>query len=321
MLACTAALTVALALVYPPANSASDVLVVQAAVQQPAQPIALSMADDEVVLEEERQAQIDLAFGAARLGLIKARARVAKGRYDDAIAVALKARQALDTLPEDVDRSELVESLEQVVRQAEDARAKEANPSSAETNASDKNHTPVHQAGMSEDQAFRRDAQRYQHQADLTRAYKSDEADALVDVDKARRIPGEVFVYPSDWPAIVDRRRDHHDGIIWAGPEFANENGVVMRSVVYDVSSLIIEVPDFTNAPILDLTLQTQVAQDRQALRQYSQIFTGSANDLASGIPLLLFFGGVDDRHASPVPSRDRQADLMRIIDEVIRAR
>ena len=73
--------------------------------------------------------------------------------------------------------------------------------------------------------------------------------------------------------------------------------------------------PDFT--PIeFNPVASHRNALDRAALRWQSQIFRGRAEDLAAGIPLLRYFGGVDDMaYRGPKYSMERQRQIVELIE------
>jgi hypothetical protein len=82
---------------------------------------------------------------------------------------------------------------------------------------------------------------------------------------------------------------------------------------LYDIRDLIYVAPDFQ--PPMGVTVGEQLRNlfDREALRWRSEIFGGLPEDLAAGIPLLRYFGGIDDR-AGPRYSAERQQHIVDMI-------
>jgi hypothetical protein len=157
---------------------------------------------------------------------------------------------------------------------------------------------------------------------DERRAYKSDEADALLDTERSRRIPRSLLTYPEDWPDITERRKKYADGTIYKGEPFRGKDGQMRYTAIYDLRDLLVEVPDFTDAPEMDLAEEIRNVGDRAALRFQSEIFRGYAEDLAAGVPLLQFFGGVDESRIPPSHRayHERHEELLGLIKEVLEA-
>ncbi|MFQ5415055.1 MAG: hypothetical protein ACE5E6_11415 [Phycisphaerae bacterium] len=321
-------------------------LVVRAAVDQTG-PTAPSDVDR--MLQAERDAEVELAVGAVRLGLLKARVRVAQGRHADAVAVARRAMEAAKRLPPAVDTDKLIEPLRAVIADARARRAghrprpamslttipAQAGGSTTHASTAPQAATQPRQQAtpaappvgvpdgkrLSPADAAALDAARYALDADVQRGYKSDEADALLRVAEARRIPHGTLIYPDDWAEMTKRRAAYADGIIYAGPEFQDENGELKQTVIYDIGTLIVPIPDFTDVPEMNLETLTRDGADRAALRRASEIFTGYARELAAGIPLLNYFGGVNETRARPRIDEAARDELMRLVQEVIESR
>ncbi len=285
------------------------------------------------IVQEERAAEAALAVGVVRLGLLKVRARVAQGKLAAAVAVGEKSLEAARGLPESSDRASLVESLEAAIAVARSARAKvptEEKPALTLQDIGDAGgrNDPARPAtgyfpdwkSFSIEDAAQRRQQREAYRADLERTYRADEADVRARFGEARRIPSKILVYPDDWAELTKRRAKYDDGIIYAGPEFRTEDGELKRTVVYDIRTLLTDVPRFTGPPELDLETKNRSLADRAALRWSSEIFTGYAHELAAGIELLRYFGGVDESYGSPDQGEAERAELMRLVQQVLEA-
>ena len=158
-----------------------------------------------------------------------------------------------------------------------------------------------------------RDRQRLYYQDALRTAYKADEARLLVEADEARVAPHGVVSYPDNWPEIVAKRAEYQDGVIARSPSWIDQDGREWYVALYDIRDLIYVVPDFQ--PPMGVTVGEQLRNtfDREALRWRSEIFGGFPEDLAAGIPLLRYFGGIDDR-AGPRYSAERQQQIVEMI-------
>ncbi len=165
------------------------------------------------------------------------------------------------------------------------------------------------------DRLDRRDEQRLPYQAALDDVVKSDELRRRIEVDEARVAPPSWISYPGDWKERIGSRAQYEGGQIARSQGWTDANGREWYAALYDIHDLIYEAPDFQPALSLDPAEQTRITLDREALRQRSLIFNGGAFDLAAGIPLLRFFGGVDDYALrGPKYSREKQEQIVEMI-------
>ncbi len=155
------------------------------------------------------------------------------------------------------------------------------------------------------------------YQGALERAVKEDEVRVLVNADESRLVPDGEVAYPPDWPERTARRQAWAGGMVARTPSWRDKDGREWFVAVYDIHDLIYVPPDFLPGAhfrgIDAFTLQT--SRDREALRRRSMIFGGGAIELAEGIPLLRYFGGVDpfvDR--GPKYSPEKQAEIVKLI-------
>jgi hypothetical protein len=159
-----------------------------------------------------------------------------------------------------------------------------------------------------------RDDQRVYYQAALEGAYKDSETQALVEAAESRVVADGVVSYPPDWPEKMKKREQYRGGMIARTPSWTDQDGREWYVAVYDVRDLIYVPPDFTT-PAFNPLIAQRDALDRDALRWQSWIFRGGPDDLAAGIPLLRYFGGVDDTaYRGPKYSRERQQQLVELI-------
>jgi hypothetical protein len=236
----------------------------------------------------KQPAKRELSIQAIRLRLLGARARLVQERYDEAIAIAQESLAEIEKLPDSVMRARLIAQLEGVIMDAD---------------------------------TYLEDLERLRFQGALRRSYKADEVDALVDVEQSRRIPRRIMVYPEDWQALSSRRERYRDGIIYKGPEFRGENGELQQTIVYYIKDLTMPMRHFGAVGPFSLRDETRNVADRAALRASNDIFTGKPRDLAAGIPLLPYFGGVGETYLPPNRGEQEYADLMGLIEEILEGR
>jgi len=160
------------------------------------------------------------------------------------------------------------------------------------------------------------DRQRLHYEGALREAYKADEARLLVQADEARLAPVGDVAYPDDWPEKVGKRSRYEGGMIARSESWIDKDGREWYVAIYDIQDLIYVPPDFQPAFSMDLAEAERNAGDRQALRWRSGIFGAyDPADLAAGIPLLRYFGGVDDFAArGPKYSVERQRQIVEMI-------
>ncbi|MCA9244344.1 MAG: hypothetical protein KDA32_10340 [Phycisphaerales bacterium] len=152
------------------------------------------------------------------------------------------------------------------------------------------------------------------YQAELREATRRQEARRLTEVDEARLAPETEVAYPDDWQARVAGRDDN--GQIARGKSWTDGSGKERYVAVYDLNDLTYVAPDFQLNYGFDPYDDLRTALDREALRQRSEIFNGYASDLAAGIPLLPYFGGIGDPFVMRGPKYDarRQEQIVEMI-------
>lgn len=161
------------------------------------------------------------------------------------------------------------------------------------------------------------DQERLAYQDALRQTYKSDEVRMLVGADEGRVVADGVVSYPNDWPQRVEKRKKWADGVVARSPSWYDKDGREWYVAIYDIHDLIYVPPDFGLYSNFGDPRQAWTNElDRMALRNRSMIFGGNADDLAAGIPLLRYFGGLDpwlDRGPKYSPEKQREVvDLIR---------
>ncbi len=160
-----------------------------------------------------------------------------------------------------------------------------------------------------------RNNERLYYQAALEGAYRDSEVRELVGVDESRVIPQGEVSYPPDWPEKMKKRAQYEGGMIARSPSWYDKDGREWYIGVYDINDLIYVPPDFALPLSMDPRVSVRESLDRDALRWQSDIFRGSPEDLAAGIPLLRFFGGIDDYALrGPKYSLARQQQIVQLI-------
>ncbi len=160
------------------------------------------------------------------------------------------------------------------------------------------------------DSILRRDEQRWFYERALREAYLESEAERLLAADEARVAPDAEIAYPDDWPQKTARRARYRDGVAARSPSWVDKDGREWYVAIYDISDLTYVPPNFIPTEGVPLGRNLRDTLDRDALRLRSQIFSGYADDLAPGIPLLRYFGGTDDfmaRGGGHSPERQRE--------------
>jgi hypothetical protein len=166
------------------------------------------------------------------------------------------------------------------------------------------------------DAVLERDRQRVYYEDALRTAYQADEARLLTQVDEARVVPEGDVAYPDDWPEKAAKRAKYAGGEIARSQSWIDKDGREWYVAIYDIRDLIYVPPDFQPTATLDLVENERNAADRHALRLYSGIFHSYyPEDIAAGIPLLRYFGGVDDfEFRGPKYSVERQQQIVEMI-------
>lgn len=265
---------------------------------------ATDSSGGESLADEERSAHVDLTLAQARVELIAARKLLRADRGSDAIKKANRVLSLLRKLPSDVDASEFELQAEGILAKAKRVTGKQSatRGDAAALRERARNNQKPDKSGyhpgreIVDEQAIRtRSKERLRYEGALHEAVSEDEAARLTAAEEAR-LAGEVDVtYPDDWKDRIARRERWKDGMIARGPTVTGPDGKEWFIGVYDLRDIAYEPPDFSLPFGIHPAEEWRNQLDREALRWRSQIFNGYAEDLASGIPLLRFFGGTDD--------------------------
>lgn len=165
------------------------------------------------------------------------------------------------------------------------------------------------------DGVLARDNQRLYYEGALHTAVTANEAHRLTNVEEARLAPDGVVSYPDNWRQTIAKRARYADGEIARSKTWTDDEGREWYVALYDIRDLTYLPPDFQPTLTLDPGESLRNAEDRAALRLRSEIFSGYAEELAAGIPLLRYFGGVDDfAFRGPKYSYERQQQIVKLI-------
>jgi hypothetical protein len=163
---------------------------------------------------------------------------------------------------------------------------------------------------------LQQDEQRLYYEAALRKLYQTDEARRTVEAHEARVAPDGDVAYPDDWAQKSAAREKYRGGRVAKSDSWVDGSGREWFVALYDTRDLIYEPPDFRLPFSMFAGENLRDALDREALRQRSQIFNGYAEDLAAGIPLLRYFGGVDDfEYRGPKYNLQKQQEIIGLIN------
>jgi len=163
------------------------------------------------------------------------------------------------------------------------------------------------------------DHQQHVYDREINAALQQNRVNWLLSANEAAIAPfTESLTYPADWVQRVAKRARYRDGVIYEGRPFVGDDGQTYFTAIYDLADLVHPIPNFyATYPGSHREEYFQVT-DRLALQRRSQIFNGYAEDLAAGLPLLHFFGGIDHNAISTRTDPFQTARITRIIESFI---
>jgi hypothetical protein len=131
--------------------------------------------------------------------------------------------------------------------------------------------------------------------------------------------PSADLTYPADWPETTQRRARYRDGVVFQSQPFTGADGRTYTTAIYDLAELAHPVPNFYPYYSGDRQAEINAILDRQVLRERSFIFRGDAADLAAGIPLLQYFGGIDNAAITSAYDAREVERIRRHLEEALR--
>ena len=286
-------------------------------------------------LVEDADRFVERSFKDIRADIVAAR-RALQIRDRAAAAKRLEnAERLLESLPKYVDVSvyrNQIRGLARSVRRAprSPARANAGGPAkdnlgvltlTEQDNGQDQAPVPPTESGEIVDVSALLDDDHQQHVYDreINAALRQNRANWILSANEAAIAPfTESLTYPADWPQRVAKRARYRDGVVYEGKPFVGDDGQTYFTAIYDLGDLVHPIPNFyATYPGSHLEHYFQVT-DRTALQQRSQIFNGYPEDLAAGLPLLHFFGGIDHNAISTRTDPAQTARVTRIIESFI---
>jgi hypothetical protein len=302
------------------------------------------------IIEEESRASVASTFRTVRLNVIQAREALGSNDFTLAESLIVDAEFALRNLPTDVDATPYWRQLTQLRKSVARNRGFDSTPhtpavpttalhkdsdvlllgDTTENESTDP--APAVEASVVADNSetgeildvdamLTATQRRLEYDRDLDRALAAARADVILTATEAALPPSANggMTFPSDWTDRVAKRSKNRGGVIYRTPDFTGPDGQTYHTAVYDLGDLVHPVPNFYAPWALTGWQQRVQMEDRAALRNRSQIFNGYADDLAAGLPLLHFFGGVDNYAVSTRTDPRETARVLNTIEQFMR--
>lgn len=286
---------------------------------------------------------VEESFRAIRNDIVAAKRALQAGDRDASRARVGHAKRLLKSLPKYVDSSvyrNQIRALERKIgrktgrtargdiagppsrakRRAETLslteQGNETGPASTETQITETGEIVDVEALIDDDH------QQHVYDRDIAAALRQNRVNWILTANEAAIAPfTDSLTYPADWPQRVAKRTKYRDGVIFEGQPFTGDDGQTYFTAIYDLGDLVHPIPNFYAAYPGSSREQRQQDLDRAALRDRSQIFNGYAHDLAAGLPLLHFFGGIDHNAISTRTDPIEAARITRIIETFVNGR
>ena len=304
------------------------------------------------ILEEGRIAELDQIFRGVRLKIIQARGALRTGNRALARAQVESAMELLDRLPDSVDdmpyRRQLlslrravdkkaprirrgpsgggvvaVDGSRVVVRHAVGEGAADDQPTlmeagaAGEAAASQPEETDTHEI-VGVDEELGESYARHGRDRELRESLRRDRAETFVRQREVAMPPLTDMTFPEDWVEKTARRSRYRGGLIHKGKPFTGQDGKSYYTAIYDLGDLVHPVPNFSASYPGTVREQRFQREDRFYLQTRSQIYGGYADDLAAGLPLLHYFGGIDDNAVTTRTDPRETERILRIIDRFL---
>ena len=296
----------------------------------------MSESDREALqlIESQRSLKVEEIIRSLRLNLLQAREALRSGDADLALSRVEAARAAMKTLPRDVDVSVYRHELDRMASAAKSRARRDRTdepvrmsdsppPASSPWEGADMRPaeaTPRYapDGGIIPSSAFPMpDDPIYRFQRELDAAIRNTRAIAYFGVDAANIVPHDTVTMPDDFPEKSARRTRFQDGEIYRGPVARNADGQDEYTAVYDIGDLVRPIPDLYGIDG-DVGIYLNSQLDRDAIRRRSMMFAGYADDLAAGIPVLQFYGGINNWAVNPRTDPFELERVLRTIDTFV---
>ncbi|MBN2563748.1 MAG: hypothetical protein JXQ75_22755 [Phycisphaerae bacterium] len=297
------------------------------------------------LIRAQESANIDQAFRLARIDILQARRALRMGDGELAMVKLEHAKAMLDGLPKHVDdapyRRLLTELRTTAVRKAKQTanRADRTGTASVDRPVGEMPANPPGPTGdvltlmdgadgadpLPTGEIVDLDAllagsddDTHDYDRELARARRLNRVEWLLSNNEAAMAPLADMTFPADWPERSSRRARYRDGVIYESQPFTGKDGKTYTTAIYDLGDLVHPVPNFYATYPGTARMQRMQMLDRDYLRERSQIFNGYADDLAAGLPLLHFFGGIDNNAVSTRTDPRETDRIVRIIERFV---
>ncbi len=295
------------------------------------------------LIEKQHASRVQQTLADVRIRLVQARAAVREGNVALAKAKVNSAKMTLDNLPPDVDVSiyrQQIKDTQNSIRRADRkvSRSRQVDDTltlgdtvemtpvdpKAPAAAAPIPYTPptadpqpVTTAEMSESRSVEMyDNDQHVYDRSVEAALLQSRADVLMRSGGEDMIPPTTdLTYPSDFAEKTRRRAKYRDGVVYESASFTGADGQTYTTAIYDISDLVVSVPDFYAPYPATAREQRQWELDRQFIRDRSFIFNGYPEDLAAGLPLLHFFGGINQNAIGGRTDPNQRARVLRTIE------
>jgi len=313
--------------------------------KQAAGQLSLTEREALTLLEEQQRAAAAQIVRQVRLNILQAGQAITAGRHTLANQLITDSEQLLDQLPVDIDaeahwkklaglrRSVAAHITAATATTGVDQRQMkdvfDRNPllltetsEDGETNNNDTVTTPPPEPGtiIDVDAALEPMEQRLAYERDVYRATMATRANMLLTASEAALAasPDGAMTFPADWAQRSARRANLRGGMIYRTPEFTGTDGQTYYTAIYDLGDLVHPVPNFF-ADYPGTQRRTRIEDDdRFYLQTRSQFFNGFADDLAAALPLMHFFGGIDNNAVTANVDPQETERVIRIIDQFL---
>ncbi|MCB9853974.1 MAG: hypothetical protein H6819_12810 [Phycisphaerales bacterium] len=307
------------------------------------------------IIEEEQRANVASTFRGVRLDIIQTREALGSADFQLAERLIAGAEFDLRGLPRDIDATPYWRQLTQLRKSLARKRGYEPNePRGADLARAEESRGRIDDTGVlllgdtgeetaattsppvdasvvashsdtgdivDVDDLLAATQRRLEYDRDLDRAIAAARADMLLTAAEAALPPSAQgdMTFPQNWAEKSAKRSKYRDGVIYRTPDFTGPDGQTYYTAIYDLGDLVHPVPNFYAPWALSGWEQRVQMEDRAALRNRSQIFGGYADDLAAGLPLLHFFGGVDNNAVSTRTDPRESQRVVRMIEQFMR--
>lgn len=294
---------------------------------------------DGAALAKAADRLVERTFESVRKDILAATAALRHGDRRAAKKHAERALTRLDALPKYVDARDYRDRARGLLRKA--VRGKVRRPVAAAKSAKSTKRKPVPtdeeilrmtdqgddagDAGFLEsgeivdvDALLDDDQRRHAYERELDDALRRSRSDWIFRTNEAAIAPLADMAYPGDWPRKVAQRARYRDGVLYEGQPFVGEDGQTYITTLYDLGDLVHPIPNFYASYPGTAREQRTQELDRMYLRMRSRIFNGYPGELAAGLPLLHFFGGIDNNAISTRTDPYQTARIVRTIESFI---